>query len=248
MSEDLVDTDTLRSLGLCINTRHHLLLCVFCQSWIVPAHVPTHIKNNHPNLRKYFFPAALEGLVERFNLCIQDPPIPTQVCHAIQGIAVVDALSCSLCRYVCPKASSMLKHHQKKHSMEPRPNKWISVPAQQYNQAVSKVYFQVAREITLDGPVGVGDTFERISDIVGATKTVSDVRNIAPWLRITKWHLQVEPYSTSKLLFLVSVPALTEFPTLKLALSELLEEASDMIDATPILILQKLNSPDWIKQ
>ena len=75
-----------------------------------------------------------------------------------------------------------------------------------------------------------------------------DVRNITPWLRITKWHEMIEGHDVSLLRSLVSYPTEDEFPILQKAVLSMLMDASDLIEETTTLILQLLNSPDPAKE
>lgn len=72
-----------------------------------------------------------------------------------------------------------------------------------------------------------------------------DARAVSPWLLTTGWHLHVQPFPVAELQRLVESPRKND-PLYKLsnAIDMLFERGLTLLDQTPELILQKLNSPD----
>jgi hypothetical protein len=71
-----------------------------------------------------------------------------------------------------------------------------------------------------------------------------NARQVTPFLLTTRWHEHVQGYNTAELVALVTHPKREEFPGLLHAAKHLFEGATQLIDETPELILQILNSAD----
>jgi hypothetical protein len=76
---------------------------------------------------------------------------------------------------------------------------------------------------------------------------VPNARLVSPWLMRTGWHLHIQGHSVESLHALVTQhekknsPAIT---MLRTAVHQYFEKATDLLDATDELVLQKLNTSD----
>jgi hypothetical protein len=146
----------------------------------------------------------------------------------------------------------IVRHHRVEHPDATKPSSWATGPAQRFTEGVG-VFRQVFRVLApvVDSNVGTFNISSILANMEATQKALTpdlDIRNITPWLRITKWHEMIEGHDVAYLRSLVSVPTLLEFPILQKAVLSMLMDASDLIDETTTLVLQLLNSPDPTKE
>ena len=182
----------------------------------------------------------------------QYPDVPTYKTLAIQGLKIFEAFYCPDCLMACKHQDTIVRHHRLEHPLIPKPSSWPTGRAQRFTEAagVSRRIFRISGSQTLTDP-GTFDISSIFKDMEATQKAFTpnlDVRNITPWLRITKWHEMIEGHDVSLLRSLVSYPTEDEFPILQKAVLSMLMDASDLIEETTTLILQLLNSPDPAKE
>jgi len=73
-------------------------------------------------------------------------------------------------------------------------------------------------------------------------------RQVSPWLLTTHWHEHFNGYDTGELLDLIALPKEGEFPGLRALVEKYVEQAIKLIAHTAELALQRLNSPDPVKE
>jgi hypothetical protein len=180
------------------------------------------------------------------------PDVPTSIIPAIQGLKTLDAFYCSHCLTAKQHQDTIVRHHRVEHPDATKPSSWATGPAQRFTEGVG-VFRQVFRVLApvVDSNVGTFNISSILANMEATQKALTpdlDIRNITPWLRITKWHEMIEGHDVAYLRSLVSVPTLLEFPILQKAVLSMLMDASDLIDETTTLVLQLLNSPDPTKE
>jgi hypothetical protein len=77
-----------------------------------------------------------------------------------------------------------------------------------------------------------------------------NARMITPWLLRNGWHKHLEPYRDydAQLIQLASVPSDEEFPALHKAVASYFTAATNLIEHTNEVVLQRLNSADPVKK
>jgi hypothetical protein len=190
--------------------------------------------------------------LDAFGVPEQYPNVPTSIIPAIQGLKILEAFYCSDCLTAKQHHDTIVRHHRIDHPDATKPSSWATGPAQRFTEGVG-VFRQVFRVLApvVNADVGTFDISSILADMEANQKALTpdlDIRNITPWLRITKWHEMIEGHDVAYLRSLVSFPTLLEFPILQKAVLSMLMDASDLIDETTTLVLQLLNSPDPTKE
>lgn len=202
-------------------------------------------------------PADQKGIIEGHLTLLGIPPelpIPyTTVVAQIDGLRTHDALYCPDCPSTFLAEDSLKKHRREQHQ-HIRPRKPVTKgPAQRFNNGagVYRTFFRVhvpppPEDIDRKKPV-----YDILQEIEAGQKSLvpeTDVRNVTPWLRVTKWHEYFKGIDTQSLRAMVEHPTTSEFPDLAHSVLYLFVKASDYIENTTTLVLEKLNSPDPQKQ
>ncbi|KAF9473073.1 hypothetical protein BDN70DRAFT_771411, partial [Pholiota conissans] len=152
----------------------------------------------------------------------------------------------------CPAASPIIKsiqrHFQLKHSSVSRPNAWATTYAQQFNHSTSNEWFRVIvlqDDITQKTPsaIVVAEMEQQLLDATKIPAQEHDARNVTPWLRVTQWYHYTLMYNKDDLRKMVALPTHGEMSFLKAAVERFWADSSKFINETPLLILQKLNTP-----
>ncbi|KAF9474387.1 hypothetical protein BDN70DRAFT_898983, partial [Pholiota conissans] len=173
----------------------------------------------------------------------------TNVIPAIEGLDVVHVYQCTKCPLLYGKLNSVQKHFREVHFADNMPSEWKTLPAQRADQAQSSTWFQVIPP--MDSSHTVSNSALVVSQIEHQLKVCSsmdnledlDVRNVTPWLRITRWHEYTKGYNMGDLRNMVMQPNRIQFARLKNALAEFWMSSSNLINSSPLLLLQKLNTP-----
>ena len=168
-------------------------------------------------------------------------------CQEIDGLPVYDGLQCSMCAACFVKPDSIKKHFRERHLGSVPPSTFTVVSVQHFDEGIHRSYFPV---IPVDHPKS---SFEDFMRAVGrcypplepssATDATVDARTLSPWLRQTRWHELIGESKIEDLRALVAMPKPLEFPGLHEGIARFYSDASELIDQTSTLILQKLHSP-----
>jgi hypothetical protein len=172
---------------------------------------------------------------------------PNTVVPAIEGLEPMLVYTCLLCPAAYAKLDSMQKHHRTHHPKDPRPETWPQSMGQQQNRSTANSWFRVSTMEFRPPRTPSAELVAQIENSMQATLPIDigalDARNVTPWLRVTQWHLHTKGYAAADLQKMVAYPTVGELPHLKMAVQAFWESASQLIDATSVLVLQKLNSP-----
>lgn len=170
----------------------------------------------------------------------------------IEGLAVVDAFKCTECGYILSTARHLNTHFSEQHAHNTRTDRYVPVLAQHLNNFSSRTYFEVSPPASTAAPLTIDDYItnltEDINRVYSSVQVEPDTRNVPSWLKITGWHEHLANIPPKNVRCLVSFPTVNEFPTLKKYVSQLLHDCCALIVETPVLVLQKLNSPDIAKR
>jgi hypothetical protein len=229
-----------------------VLCCLICQVALPPDHISGHIENAHPGLR-------LDD--DKYTQAIFDLKIaitlPTSIAggqytKAYKGLKVHDGFACNSCSYACGSKRTMGEHHRKEHAAIDTPREWTPCKMQQLNKGAHKRCWRVSGDNEV--PCNHQEVIDRMRKEMAEVTTVEQVaresRMVSPWLMTTKWHEHVAGHNISMLRKLVEIPKVdnAEMPGLQYAVEEYFRHAQTLFEVTDELILQRLNSPDPIKE
>lgn len=237
----------LFKLGLYLEPAWKFLVCTQCEVALAALSAANHAKNVHRVPLKV---PQIVDIFKRFDvvdeLPIIDGPVPP-----ISGLPLFPAaLRCGVPK--CPKMyctdKSIKRHYREGHPDIPVPKSWRTGPAQRLDSAFHNSLFSVT--LPRDAPVPplstwIGDLEATITAAIKVDPLkVSDPRELNPWLRATLWPTHVASYDVHLLQQLVALPAPTEFPWLRSTVTRKFLDDVKLIDQTPLLSLQKLNTED----
>jgi hypothetical protein len=244
---DLFTTPTLTTISLAINTTLQLFICLSCQNAQTSASILEHFRRKHPHsltsdLRNY-----IQEIAGCANILSHYPtihPSMEPVIH-VSGLPVSILTGCSQCPYVASK-KCVAKHIQKEHSLAiPQDN----ISAQCLNIGVTKVYFRVKNPSIIASSLEFSDTllyaFNSFDWTTFSNITANpNARMISPWLMRTGWHNHILGFDIQELCQLVAMPEESEFPGLHSCIKTYFADATNLIDHTDLLVLQRLNTPN----
>ena len=228
------------------------LCCLICQVALPPDHISGHIEYAHPGLQ-------LDG--DKYSKAILDMKIPMTLPTSIiggkhkqayKGLKVYDGLACENCPFVCGSMEWMQKHCQKEHPFIISSTKWSICKMQQLNKGLNRQFWQVAddEEPLCDNQEVINRLRKEMAKVTRVEQVPQESRMVSPWLMTTKWHEHVAGHDISMLRKLVEIPKADDpdMPHLQEAVEEYFRHAQTLLEVTDELILQRLNSPDPIKE
>lgn len=237
-------------MNVVVNKVMNVIICTVCQTVVIAQHVVSHLNGHDRSLDKGT-KAALNHHVVSLGIQANLPPLPTNVISAVEGLPVEIAYYCPDCSSCFPARETFRKHY-KAHGPFDDTKTQTRGPAQHFNNALGRVYFRVTDNPSSTPAIAAGDPiYQLLNEIDAQQKELVpdvDIRNVSPWLRITKWNEIFIDYDTKSLRSMVALPNDGEFPHLQKAVSFTLEKASGCIDKTTTLVLQMLNSPNPDKE
>jgi hypothetical protein len=109
-SEDMVQTEEMEKLGICINLAAKVVVCLDCRSAIKPSNLSSHIIKVHPPMKTDS--AFCEGLETKYGL--NPSPFdtrPGRIIPAIYGLDLIEGfVTCDTCGYACSTDERMKRH------------------------------------------------------------------------------------------------------------------------------------------
>lgn len=237
----------LFKIGLYFEPQWKVLICTQCQMALAAGSAASHVKNHADGPVKT---ARLAAVCRELGVVSELPDINTPI-PPISGLPIFPAALCcgvSGCykRYITEK--SLKRHYKEAHSGVPVPKSWRNGPAQRFDKSFHNSLFPVV--LPLQTPTPPTSTW--IEDLEAAITAaiaidplrVSDPRELNNWLRATTWPSHIAPYEARHLQKIVALPGPAEFPWLKGVVARKFAEDVKLIETTPLLALQKLNTDD----
>jgi len=229
-----------------------MIICTSCQSGLEPAAVTSHLLNVHKLKDICLTQDSIDKVCEEFKIPASLPSIQGPL-PEIEGLVVLTtALQCKICRTVRGSLSSIKKHYSQNHPGNALET--IDVTAQRLSQQPPhNAYFPVIptnkQLLTLPIDLNLLRT-ECDMAYVSFISVDVDKRTISPWLLTTGWHTHIAGYDIQKLRKLVEMPQPQEALLSKLekGTTAVMQRGVELMKDTPLLVLQKLNSPDPIKE
>ncbi|KAF8126882.1 hypothetical protein K438DRAFT_1790273 [Mycena galopus ATCC 62051] len=229
LAPDLMTTPILHAENLAINTRLCLFICTVCQCALTAKTVHAHLSKTHKRTPT----STVSREIHSHNIL---PEYPENLwdktpCQPFGGLAITKKqCGCPLCPFAS-KRRGVMKHIRDQHKgTDANPDEGLCTQA---------LHHTFPRCIT---------GFD--SGAHQPTTGIPNARMIAPWLLRNGWHRELEPHKehVAELRELVSMPKGSEFPWLQKLVQAYFTQATELMDATDTLVLQRLNSSDTDKQ
>lgn len=240
----------LDSFGLVINDVIHSICCIDCQTAILPHKVRRHLWRIH-NLALDVNEAQWSEICDKLDVAEGFPQFHGPI-EALKHIKVVNGIACASCSKCLAGVRQMRSHHTLAHSDISMPTAWREITMQRLTQHGDTPNFNVTT--IKDLPVQSFDMDEQLlakahNDLIVnphdcKDATTPDERMVSPWHLTTGWHHHVRDFDPSELQTLVENPKAIEFPGLAEAVRSYMSHASDLLDVTDELVLERLNTPN----
>lgn len=251
LSSHLLETPGLMSLGLAIDTRHKLLLCLSCLAAIIPSQLKSHLYRKH---EAKFSEKNRASFLPLFSLCRIKmsalPELKEPLLHKIEGLPVVKTHPCPCCLTVGTTYESLKAHMRQKHKGVSYPDESNMVIAQAVHTGTSRRLLRLRVEEPLVAQFSAQDILSQASNMLTRSSALSnpstpstDPREFCPWLRRIRWQDLTVGKQVDKLIALAKFPTEEEYSLLSDGFLRLLLSASALFDTTSELILQRLNTP-----
>ena len=110
-SSDMLQTDQMASVGIAVNTRARVVLCLECRQAIRPKLLYDHIRH-HPPMELALH--ICNDIAETHDLLPDPETRPGAVIAAVYGLDLLSGyLSCDTCGYACKSKKTMERHKKK---------------------------------------------------------------------------------------------------------------------------------------
>lgn len=206
----------------------------------------THLRKHSTTIRQDQ-KTLLENHLFDLDLPVGLPFTPTSVVVAIEGLPIHEAFYCPDCVAAFGVEDSLKKHRRELHPRIHPQKPATKGPAQKFNNSFARTFFRVLPPRSSDNADPNKPIYNILQEIEAGQKSLvpeADIRNVTPWLRVTKWNESFKGIDTDSLRAMVVHPTAYEFPDLANSVLFFFTKASDFIDKTTTLVLEKLNSPD----
>lgn len=249
----MIANDTLKSVGLAINTVLNLFVCLECGTGLTPKSVNDHHKKIHKNLKIIGgIKKQIQEIAERADLSEEYPDIEPsrEPIPMFSGITVKSSAGCPACPYA--GALKVVQSHMSKTKHQGKVEKDLST--QVINAGATRINLRVSiAPVVETTTTEIPDLLQQAKDFQWTKHQAAEIPNarmVSPWLLRTGWHEHIQPYveSIPELCDLVAMPQNGEFVGLHQMIKEYFDQATTLLDATDELVLQKLNSADPDKE
>lgn len=251
---ELITTEFLQSVGLAINTALDLLICLPCGLAQTTTSLAGHLRRAHG---KAYAEKSVElrvlEVAEYANVSSMFPEIVNsrEPRNMFAGIKVNRVYGCPHCPYAA--TIKKVQEHAKKMHKGSNEKMEENVATQILNTAVTRSHIRV-KEVEMEvldvsaanNVVDEFNSFDWKEEM--KERLVPNARMVSPWLMRTGWHKHVEGKDVAALCQLVALPEANEFPGLQQAVLKYFEQATDLLEETDELVLQRLNSADPTKK
>jgi len=254
MSKQISRHNYLDSLNLVVNNRLMCLCCEMCEVALTPSQVQGHLNSAHAEFKMCIDKHHFEEVIELYDIQEDLPSLSHDiVVEAWEGLKVHQGFRCLHCSKVLGLKDSMLKHHKQLHKEHLTPSAWPAICMQRLSSrpGEASTFFEVIpRNSTPKTSIEafVEQVRKEMASVLEVRQIPRNARSVSPWLLTTRWHEHFEGFDTLRLLKLIAVPKETEFPGLKALVLKYMKKATNLIKCTQELPLQRLNSPDPIKE
>ena len=147
-SEDMVQTEDMSRIGICVNTAAKVLICLKCASVIKPSKLFQHISKVHPLMSTTT--TLSQQLIDAYSL--HPDPLgsrPGTLITAIYGLNMVDGyISCNTCGYACKTEKTMKRHTRESKDCCSFRKRYV----QTFQSSSNRTYFGVIFKPTEDPP------------------------------------------------------------------------------------------------
>ncbi|KAG2080895.1 hypothetical protein BD769DRAFT_1684593 [Suillus cothurnatus] len=243
----------LKKLNLVINAELNILCCEFCQVAILPNEAKTHVKTKHSQTE---FDDVKFAQVMKEEGILSDLPRISGARSQVEGLAVHDALGCGHCNRVFISIKHAREHYSEAHKGTAKPQEWRACKAQHFRNGgpgTHQIYWEVENYAAPEACVketlmrAIMKDMESVLQVVEAPQ---DKRTVSPWLLTTRWHEHLAGNKPTDLMDLVAIPKRNDelMPLLKEHVEAYFESTLALLSTTDELTLQRLNSPDPMKE
>lgn len=219
-----------------------------------PSTASAHLRIKHESPWLKIPDQVLEDICIKYALASHLPKISGPI-PQIQGLKLIkDALQCTKCFAIRTTSKSILQHFSQDHPDSKKPSAFKTVNAQRFSAMPgSKTYFEVIlpEEQNDDFQLNLSGLRNECDNLFDDFKqTEFDPRSVSPWLLSTHWHEHVSQYEWQQLRGLVQLPDKSDgdLEKIKPTVDAMMSQAMTLIEVSPVLSLQKLLSPDPVKE
>jgi hypothetical protein len=251
LSSHLLETPGSMSLGLAIDTRHKLLLCLSCTAAIIPSQLKSHLYKKHETKfsekdRTSFLPLLSLCRIKTSAL----PELMEPLLHKIEGVPIVKTHPCPSCLTVRTTYESLKAHMRQKHQGVSYPVESNTITAQAVHTGTSRRILRLRVQEAVVAQFSAHDILSQASNMLTRSSALSnpstpstDPRELCPWLRRIRWQDLTVGKQLDELIALARFPTEEAYSLLSDGFLRLLLSASALFDTTSELILQRLNTP-----
>jgi hypothetical protein len=248
--KDLITTPFLSTFSIAINDILSLFICLSCGSGHTTAGLLQHLKKKHSKtgLTKED-KAQIQMIAESSNISHAYPNITSsnEPPEKYSGLPVHHSAGCPYCPFVNSTTILINQHIKGQHpGLGGKPQK--DVPTQVINRGVTKNLFRVVIPNKVETEISDNPVLKEFQDFdwkaTEDAQTLPNARMISPWLMQTGWHMHTQGHDPQQLCDLVAMPDNDAFPQLHQNITQYFEAATDLLDDTDELVLQRINTAD----
>ena len=238
---DMIETPTLSQHNLAVNMVHRLTICLSCSYAVLPSQLKGHFQVCRQGLLSKREEDAITTVLE--SLDVNLTTLATKKEGVVNGINWTTGYSCTSCSAAFAIYSNIVSHYKDKHLTLPAPSQEdCSTTIQRLQNNNRSPWFAIQLP---DPDAPIEDALGDLRNLLQPSPPDSsnhDPRNVCPWLRFSRWHELVEGKEIKDLRKLVESPKDGELSGLSSAILGMFQKATDWMDKTSDLTLQRINT------
>ncbi|TRM55522.1 hypothetical protein BD626DRAFT_577388 [Schizophyllum amplum] len=249
-SDDILVTDLMRSFSVMLNTKLRVVIC-HCGHVVDLPRLTLHFANHASEGRSDAGPRLALLIKEFRTLGVVDGLPDLSPClvprEPIAGIPVALVYGCSACVYHCGDRSKVDKHCKKycpnRDTADPTPSVLdLHVQRPLQNQGYVRIIHDPPNAAI--APLVNAMIKFQADRVQKLRREEQDQRLVSPLLVRTGWHQHVAGHDIASLVAAAVYPGKDEFPGLADGVLAYFQRATDLLQSTDRLVLQKLNTPE----
>ncbi|KAG6863979.1 hypothetical protein C0991_001399, partial [Blastosporella zonata] len=245
--------DRINDLGLAYAESIQSLICLPCKIAVASSNIHGHLHHTHKGSGIHATKAEVALLTATLDLLPSLPQPTKESIPAIPGLEVFKVLQCTICEGFYKSVQSMAFHYHKSHPGQSIPKSFSIVNGQRLDNGFHATWFPVI--VPEEPSPDPSSPSHIIAQLRTAQKNHNqqplghslDPRRVNPWLQSNNWLDFLKDRDLSALIDYASLPKANEFPRLAEYVQALFLASSDLLDHTPELTLQRINTSDPAK-
>ncbi|KAE9384666.1 hypothetical protein BT96DRAFT_982241 [Gymnopus androsaceus JB14] len=231
--DQIVSDPYMEYLGLVYHSLAKAMLCIVHHVVLKRSEAIRHVQDNHPKIRCSI--GKMNQIMDQWKISNDDLVLPQGIATEHQGLPILHTFKCPHC----------IQYHK---------SQAVSVPAQRFN--AHYLAFPICPATDPPPPPATNLVISNLQqqlDLLSVpppAKSSDNQRLLSPWLRRNHWPKILHDCPIGQLYACCATPTASDSLLKRAAdiVAALTAEASIMLDLVPELVLQRINTSDYIHE